>query len=256
LTPRDIAVKLNTSVENVWKEKSLLKSRGGFIVSRNTTQQFKKQSEMILFDPEGEQGERSSTALQRLKSRKSTGLSDYLIDVPQLNSEGLMIVYRELKSGKKPIDILAEHGFHPEAVEIEYRRFVELSERDSDELLKRIMLKVIQKGYEKEPVGNIKIKTLIDRYRQRGYLTNNEILELLDLYNEEEVRREMDLSLFDPDGRLPMGFRKLRCGKCNEKYLGVIVQDKLPTGREVVDKYDGKALCHVCLAEMNSGDGY
>lgn len=256
LTTRDIALRLNTSVENVWKEKSLLKSRAGLIVSRSSTQESKKQSEITLFDPEGEQGDRTSMALQKIKSRKSTGLSDYLIDIPHLDSEGLMTLYKEFKSGKKPIDIIAEHGFHPEAVEIEYRRFIELSERDNDGLLKQIMLKVNQKGYEKEPVRNINIKTLIDRNRQRGYLTNNEISELLALYIEDEVQYEMDLSLIDPDRRLPRGFSRLRCSNCNNSHVGVIVHDKLPLGRELVDRYDGKALCHVCLNEMNSGGGY
>ena len=256
LAPRDIALRLNTSVENVWKEKSLLKSRAGLIVSRSTTHESKKQSEMMLFDREGEQGDRSSMALQKIKSRKSTGLSDYLIDIPQLDSEGLMTLYREFKSGKKPIDILAEHGFHPEAVEIEYRRFIELSERNNDELLKQIMLNVIQKGYEKEPVRNINIKTLIDRYRQRGYLKINEISELLALYIEEEVRDEIDLTLLDPDRKLPRGFRRLRCRNCNNTLMDVIVHDKLPLGRELVDRYDGKALCHVCQSENNSDDDY
>lgn len=256
MTPRDIALRLNTSVENVWKEKSLLKSRAGLIVSRSTTHESKKQSEMMLFDSEGEQGDRSSLALQKIKSRKSTGLSDYLIDIPQLDSEGLMILYREFKSGKKPIDILAEYGFHPEAVEIEYRRFIELSERDNDELLKQLMLNVIQKGYEKEPVRNINIKTLIDRYHQRGYLSKNEISELLALYIEAEVQDEIDLSLLDPDRRLPMGFRRLRCSNCNNTHIGVIVHDKLPLGRELVDRYDEKVLCHVCQSEKNSGDDY
>ena len=256
MAPRDIALRLNTSVENVWKEKSLLKSRAGLILSISTTHESKKQSEMMLFDPEGEQGDRSTLALQKIKSRKSTGLSDYLINIPQLDSEGLMILYREFKSGKKPIDILAEYGFHPEAVEIEYRRFIELSERDNDELLKQLMLNVIQKGYEKEPVRNIKIKTLIDRYHQRGYLSKNEISELLALYIEAEVQDEIDLSLLDPDRRLPRGFRRLRCSNCNNTHIGVIVHDKLPLGRELVDRYDEKALCPVCQSEKNSGDDY
>jgi hypothetical protein len=256
LAPRDIALRLNTSVENVWKEKSLLKSRGELIVSRSTTQESKKQSEIVLFDPEGDQGDRSSMALQKIKSRKSTGLSDYLIDIPRLDSEGLMTLYREFKSGKKPTDILAEHGFHPDAVDIEYRRFIELSERDNDELLKHIMLKVIQKGYDKEPVRNININTLIERSRQRGYLTKNEISELLALYIEAEVQDEMDLSLLDPDRRLPRGVRRLRCSNCDNTHSGVIVHDKLPLGRELVDRYDGKALCHVCQSEKDSGGGY
>ena len=256
MAPRDIALRLNTSVENVWKEKSLLKSRGGLIVSRSTTQESKKQSEIVLFDPEGDQGDRSSMALQKIKSRKSTGLSDYLIDIPHLDSEDLMTLYKEFKSGKKPIDIIAEHGFHPDAVDIEYRRFIELSERDNDELLRQITLNVIQKGYEKEPVRNINIKTLIDRSRQRGYLTKNEISELLALYIEAEVQDEMDLSLLDPDRRLPRGVRRLRCSNCDNTHSGVIVHDKLPLGREMVDRYDGKWLCHVCQSEKNSGGGY
>ena len=117
------------------------------------------------------------------------------------------------------------------------------------------MLNVIQKGYEKEPVRNINIKTLIDRYRQRGYLTINEISELLALYIEEEVRDEIDLTLLDPDRRLPRGFRRLRCRNCNNTLMDVIVHDKLPLGRELVDRYDGKALCHGCINEMKSGGG-
>ena len=66
----------------------------------------------------------------------------------------------------------------------------------------------------------------------------------------------MDLSLFDPDGRLPRGFRRLRCSNCDNTHIGVIVHDKLPLGRELVDKYDGKGLCHVCQSEKNSGGGY
>jgi hypothetical protein len=168
----------------------------------------------------------------------------------------LKTLYREFKSGKKPIDILAEHSFHPDAVEIEYRRFIELSERDNDELLKQIMLKVIQKGYEKEPLRNINIKTLIERSGQRGYLTKNEISELLALYIEAEVQHKMDLSLFDPSRRLPRGFRRLRCSNCDNTHIGVIVHDKLPLGRELVNRYDGKGLCHVCQSEKNSGGGY
>ena len=126
MKPKDIALKLNTSVENVWKEKSLLKLRAGLIVCRSTTQKSKERSEMILYHPKGEHEDESSIVLQKIKSRKSPGLSNYLIDIPQLNSEGLKTLYREFKSRKKPIDILAEHGFHPEAVEIENRRFIVL----------------------------------------------------------------------------------------------------------------------------------
>ena len=223
MTPKDIALKVGTSVENVWKEKSLLKSREGLVLSRSTTQKSKKQSEMILFNPE-EHGDRSSTAPMQVRSRVSTGLIDYLIDIPHLGSEDLKTLYREFKSGKKPIDILAEYGFHPEAVEIEYRRFRELSERDSDELLRRIMLKVIDRGYEEDPA----MKMLIDLYRQRGYLTNTEILEVLTHYRRKEIEQEIDFLGLDVSRRLPSGFRRIKCSNCDNLHIDVIVNDKLP----------------------------
>jgi hypothetical protein len=253
LTPKAIALKVNTTVENVWKEKSLLKSRGGLIVSRSTSQRSSKQSETIVFEPD-EQEDRSPVVLQKMKTRKINGLSEHLMDIPQLDSEGLRTLYREFKSGKKPIDILAEHGFHPEVVEIEYRRFIELSERDSDEFLKRLMLNLTQKGHEKEPVWNINIKRLIGVYHQRGYLTNSEILELLAEYTKEKVQEELELLVLDKDRNFPSGFRRLRCAKCNEKLLDVILSDRLPLGKELADKYDGKIRCGLCRQDTTYDD--
>jgi hypothetical protein len=251
-SPKDIAARLNTSVENVWKEKSMLKSRGGLVVSRSTTQQSKKQNEMILFSPGLEQVDLNSTELQKVKSRKRSDPTDYLLDIPPLSSDDLKTLYSEFKAKKKPIDIMAEYGFHPEAVEIEYRRFNDLSERDSDELLRSIMLYVSGKGYEKEPAKNSTLKKLIDSYNQKGCLTNMEILELLGQYTKEEVDQRLDLMVFDSTSRLPGGFRRLRCSNCDNTHLDVIVHDKLPLGKEVANKYDGKALCQSCLSEMNS----
>lgn len=96
--PKDIALKLNTSVENVWKEKSLLKSRGGLVVSRSTTQQSKKQNETILFSPGLEQVERNSMELRNVKLRKSAGSMDYLSDIPLLSSDDLRTLYKEFKA--------------------------------------------------------------------------------------------------------------------------------------------------------------
>lgn len=250
--PKDIAARLNTSVENVWKEKSLLKSRGGLVVSRSTMQQSKKQNEMILFSQGLEQLDRNSMELQKVKSRRRSEPMGYLLDIPLLSSDDLKILYSEFKAKKKPIDIIAEYGFHPEAVEIEYRRFNDLSERDSDELLRSIILYVSGRGYEKKYAKNSTLRKLIDNYNQKGCLTNMEILELLGQYIKEEVDQKSKLMLFDPTSRLPDGFRRLRCSNCDNPHLDVIVRDKLPLGKEVANRYDGKARCHVCLSEMNS----
>ena len=41
--------------------------------------------------------------------------------------------------GKKPAEIIAENGFHPELVENEYQRFSKFTEHDIDVLAKKIL---------------------------------------------------------------------------------------------------------------------
>ncbi len=87
---------------------------------------------MIFLNPAEQRGD-GILGFNKILHKSTTLLND-LIDVPQLDSEGLKILYREFKSGKKPIDILAEYGFHPEIVEGEYQRFMQLSIRDIGDL--------------------------------------------------------------------------------------------------------------------------
>ena len=183
---------------------------------------------------------------------KSTALLNDLIDVPQLDSEGLKILYREFKSGKKPIDILAEYGFHPEIVEGEYQRFMELSERDIGDLTKRIILSMTRKGYTEETLRNDKIKALITLYHHRSYLLNNEILDLLEQYTQEEVRDEMDLMVLDTERRLPKGFSRIRCRVCDRMLPDIILCDKLPLGKKLNDEYEGRLLCEACSHDCDS----
>ena len=89
----------------MWKETSLLRSRGGLVIRNSIAQQSNK-SKMIFLNPAEQRGD-GILGFNKIL-HKSTALLNDLIDVPQLDSEGLKILYREFKSGKKPIDILAE----------------------------------------------------------------------------------------------------------------------------------------------------
>jgi len=89
---------------------------------------------------------------------------------------------------------------------------------------------------------------------QKGYLTNSEILELLAANTKEEVQEELEMLLLDKDRRFPSGFRRLRCGKCGEKMLDVVLCDRLPLGRELVDRYDTKILCGFCRQDTGYDD--
>lgn len=61
---------------------------------------------------------------QKAKDQTST--------TPILSSEEqLKIIYTEFKEGKLPFDIIASHGYEPEFVESEYRRFLKQKLRSS-----------------------------------------------------------------------------------------------------------------------------
>lgn len=249
LTAKEIALELNTTVQNVWKETSLLRSRGGLVIRDSIAQQSNK-SRLFFLDPAEEQRGAGILGFNKILHRSTSLLND-LIDIPQLDSEGLKIIYREFKSGKKPIDILAEYGFHPEIVEGEYQRFMQLTERDIGDLTKHIMLSMTRKGYTEATPRNDKIKALITLYHHRGYLLNNEILDLWEQYTQE-VRDEMDLMVVDTDGRLPKGFSRIRCRVCNRMLPDIILCSKLPLGKKLYDEYDGRLLCEACSHDYNN----
>jgi hypothetical protein len=177
---------------------------------------------------------------------------DYSIDIPPIDSVGLKTMYREFRSGKKPVEILAEYGLHPDTVEIEYQRFMQQSERDSDELVRGIILNITSKGYENSPVKNGKIKSLIDLYRRKGYLSNTEILSLLALYTEEEVQEGIDLMAIDRRVKPPKGFSRIRCRNCKEEFIEAILCDRLPIGKKLLAEYDEKIICDACTENLNN----
>ena len=55
------------------------------------------------------------------------GKPDRFLNLPKMESVDLKRLYTELKAGKTPTDIIANHGFHPNIVEFEYQRFLRLS---------------------------------------------------------------------------------------------------------------------------------
>lgn len=108
---KDIARIVGTTEAYVWKEKSKLKASG--LLIRRDTELISKTSQLNVYT------------------------NNSLLNVPQLDQEGLMKLYSQFLVGKKPPEVIAEYGFHPELVESEYQRFVRLAEYDIDSLQKK-----------------------------------------------------------------------------------------------------------------------
>ena len=83
-----------------------------------------------------------------------------------------------MKDGKKPVDIIAKHGFHPEVVEKEYQRFSRLSEHN---ILGSFQKKIIE---SLSCIGNMTLTSKLDK---EGHLSVNEFIELIKLRLNQDI---------------------------------------------------------------------
>jgi hypothetical protein len=100
LSVKEIARTVHTTEANVYKERS--KARG-LLIRRKT-----RSDEMVMVAGDVDT---SSLPSRRLKSE---GNHHYpYLNIPDLDSEGIKKLYTEFNAGKKPPNIIADHGFHP-----------------------------------------------------------------------------------------------------------------------------------------------
>lgn len=124
------------------------------------------------------------TIIVSADERRSRSDNSYyrFLNLPQLDMNAITKLYDEFRTGKKPVDIIADNGFHPEVVAREYERYMRFIQRDIDSLQKRYISSIIKYRIAKaEP--------LFKKYQTKGYLTNKEFLELLNLKSEYDKDR-------------------------------------------------------------------
>jgi hypothetical protein len=114
----------------------------------------------------------SPSSSARTNARSNT--DDYArhLNILPVDSEGIKKLYTEFKNKKKPVDIIAEDGFPPAVVEVEYKRFLKLQGIDIQRL--------------QDYIGNDLLKYPLDgaellekSYKQKGYLTTEEMIQVL-----------------------------------------------------------------------------
>jgi biotin operon repressor len=190
---KNIARIVGTSEAYVWKEKSKLKTRG-FLISRNT-EVISKTSQLNIYS------------------------NNTLLGVPQLDTEGLKKLYSEFGIGKKPAQIVAENGFHPELVENEYQRFSRLTEHDVDALQRKFFLDF--KGLATTNNNNNTTNRLVEKYNKDGKLTIDEFITLIKLMLNEKYQTGKDSVINNIiNGILPDGWKVETCINCNKPITG------------------------------------
>ncbi len=156
-TDEDIARIVQTTIPNVWKEKSTLR-RSGLLVRHRV-----------------ERSDRTLLVTSAAATQKKTASLEYqeLLNIPPIDSEGMKKLYTDIIAGKKPDEIIAAYGFHPAVVETEYHRSQRLHQ---DMLTKRIISEVLVWK------TSTKCNALIDKYKEQGWISDDDMIELLREY--------------------------------------------------------------------------
>jgi hypothetical protein len=227
---KDIARIVRTTEANVYKEKS--KARGLYL--RRKT----RSDEMVMVA-----GDLDASSL-RSRGLKSEGNHRYqYLNIPDLDAEGIKKLYAEFKAGKKPADIIADHGFHPEVVEKEFQRFLKMNQHEFNIFQNRIISTIIKRPSKYT-------KGLVEKYKTQGVLTDNELSELLTLKVREDYEREINMWGLDQYSYLPKGWSRIRCKSCNENEVGVIVNPTFGIGKHLLEQYNDY-ICDRCRNEGN-----
>jgi biotin operon repressor len=232
---QEIADIVGTTAANVWKEKSKLRASGALVRRRKVEQSTKKMRDETII-----------LSTDEIRKRDNTHY-EYM-NITALDKDGLMELYKEFNRGRKPCDIIADHGFHPEVVEKEYNRFLQLNERDIDSLQKAYI-----PGLYKYPIEPIdEVEALFSKYKTDGYLRNNEFIRLSKLKSDYDQRhgiRSVGYSkIVSPDGYIG-----IRCKDCDRPVPDVIVNINTDIGKEVLKSY--KTLCYPCSLRGLDDDG-
>jgi hypothetical protein len=217
----------------VWKEKSKLRSTRSLVKRRTVEQLTKKRDETIMVSTE------------ELRKRDNTHY-EYM-NITALDKDGLMQLYREFNRGRKPCDIIADHGFHPEVVEKEYDRFLQLNEKDIDSL-QRAYIPSLYK-YPIEPIDES--EALFSKYKTKGYLNNDDFIKLLKLKSDYDEYHGIHRFAYN-EIVSPYGYTAIRCKNCCRPMPDVIVNINTNIGKEVLESY--KTLCYPCYLKVEDDD--
>jgi hypothetical protein len=135
--------------------------------------------------------------------------------------EGLKKLYSEFGTGKKPAQIIAENGFHPELVENEYQRFSRFTGDDVAALQRKFFVDFNQ-GLA--TTNNNTTKRLVEKYNKEGKLTIDEFITLIKLMLNEKYQVGKDSVTHNIiNGILPDGWKAETCITCNKPITGSIV---------------------------------
>jgi hypothetical protein len=223
-----IASKLETTKQNVYKEKSKQKSL------EYGKENFRLQHAI--------QSKRRS---KRIPDSELDKTQDSIVgDNPQYGSYNALkrptkkeysILFTEFLAGKKPEDIIAGHGIDPEIVEKEYQRFLKLRGMDILEL-QRSMVKI-------SDTYSTDLKPLLNKLETGTMLSNEEVMVLVNSICDKHVVKLISDVTLTPPGLI----LRPSCSKCGNYIPGILLDNTNSDGSRILQEEKENYLCSDCM---------
>jgi hypothetical protein len=232
---KNIARMVGTSEAYVYKEKSKLRT-SGLLITRDTEVISRRSHEALSVTTSPLNRILGAETLPRGK-HLNVQPSNTLLNVPRLDPEGLKKLYSEFRKGKKPTQIIAENGFHPELVESEYQRFSRFTENDIEVLHRKFFVEFNQELVTSSNNGTIRY-SLVEKYNKEGRLTIEEFVTLIRLMLNEKFQVGRASVIYNmKKGIPPDGWQVVRCMNCNKPITGAIVDLTTEIGTRILNSF-------------------
>jgi hypothetical protein len=230
---KEIADKLHTSREYVYKEKGKLKKEGRIVTHQSLSISDGKQIINVVKDRGNLTRNVRNEQFLRLGQDLGNG-NNY--DIPPLDKNNLISMYDSFDQSDGPIDVIKKYGIHPEICEKEFGRFMAMKSHNPYELQKHLISRISDPSPAIEFIMN-KSKTSL--------LSNSDLIILFEFVLQSTAKDFIVEVLSNTSISIPFGVSRWICRVCQKPQRGVIFAPGTMAGSSVRN-FGTSYLCEFC----------
>jgi hypothetical protein len=233
LSSHEVAEKLNTTIEYVYKEKGKLKKKGLLVTSQSLSIVDGRNSITVIKDQPTL--EKYSNLDHSVRTNPQAS-NDF--DIPPLEKNDVMSMYASFEEKMSPSMVTAKLGVRPDISQNEYQRFLSMNSRDPFELQNRIISGLFSAPPE--------IQSIIDKSVAGNLLTNDELISVINFKTTISASQQIKNAVSNPSLFINYGLERFVCKYCHFIQPGVIFDRTTYAGSLLVALSQGHC-CKNCL---------
>jgi hypothetical protein len=210
-SPADIAQKVGTSNEYVYKEISRYKRLNPGMISQ-------KQDWNIVVKAERPVTTQNNSGLEVQRNSLAFEHSDYLrnyFDYKPISTDQVKEIYYRFHKNEDAATVIAATGIFPPIVYREYIRYLESKSHNPFELQNEIVSRI------RDPPDDI--RALVEKTKELILLTNDELFLIMHFRLLTDSDSSLIARISNPQLILPEGLDRIKCNFCERPQPGIII---------------------------------